>query len=40
MLSKSDLYFLQNFWLKILKPSETSKNSSGGPKTLKSSKSY
>ena len=29
---ESYLYFLQNFGLKILKPSETSKYYSGGPK--------
>ena len=32
IIVQSDLYFLQNFGLKILKSSETSKNHSGGPK--------
>ena len=32
IIVQSDLYFLQNFGLKILKTSETSKNHSGGPK--------
>ena len=37
---ESYLYFFQNFGFKILKPSETSKNHYGGPKTLKSSQNY
>ena len=31
-MEQNCMYFLQNFGLKFLKPSETSKNSSGGPK--------
>ena len=37
---QSYLYFLQNFGLKFLKPSQTYKNHSDGPKTLKSSNNY
>ena len=40
VIKNTCIFFLQNFGLKILKPSETSKYHSGGPKTLISSKNY